>query len=297
MLEISRYHFDRSLFSDPKKFDDILIYQIGRRLCEKNEVIEYHKHLNIFELTVITSGNGTISANNETIDVKAGDIFLSFPGDTHRISSGSSFPIEYDYFAFCTENVKYKDAFEPILINYYSIKNRVFSDNKINNLLSYAICEFFEDNAFSFEILTGIFNQIIVYIIRNMNKNSDGSVSINDQKNSEQLCFKIMSYIDSHIYSIKNLNYLSEVFNYNYSYLSSVFKKTVKKSLNEYFINKKLETAKLLIAENKFSITSIAYMLNYSSVYSFSKSFKAKYGYPPRTVKPKASNSIPNKSK
>lgn len=40
--------------------------------------------------------------------------------------------------------------------------------------------------------------------------------------------------------------------------------------------------ARLLLNEGKLNITKIAELLNYSSIYSFSKAFKEKYGVSPK---------------
>lgn len=91
-----------------------------------------------------------------------------------------------------------------------------------------------------------------------------------------------MHYIDTHIYSIKNLSCLSERFSYNYSYLSDLFKKCTGNTIANYYQTRRLETAKLLINSGELKITSIAERLNYSSLYTFSKAFKKKYGLSPR---------------
>jgi AraC-like DNA-binding protein len=45
-----------------------------------------------------------------------------------------------------------------------------------------------------------------------------------------------------------------------------------------------LETARVLILERKKKFGEIADLLNYSSLFSFSKAFKAKYGISPREL-------------
>jgi AraC-like DNA-binding protein len=52
-----------------------------------------------------------------------------------------------------------------------------------------------------------------------------------------------------------------------------------------YYKNRRLQTARLLLQSGQFSVTDISAMLNYSSVYSFSLAFKKKYGYPPSEEK------------
>ena len=77
---------------------------------------------------------------------------------------------------------------------------------------------------------------------------------------------------------------LSEKFGYNYSYLSHVFTSTTGKTPGEYFREKKLEAAKILILENRKKISEIAEMLNYSSAFAFSKAFKNHFGVSPKVL-------------
>ena len=97
----------------------------------------------------------------------------------------------------------------------------------------------------------------------------------------------MMNYVDTHIYSIVSLGELAEVFSYNYSYLSDLFHKVTKDSLKNYYQKRRLEVAKRLIQENHLSISQIAELLHYSSIYTFSRAFKEKYGKAPIYFKEK----------
>ena len=172
----------------------------------------------------------------------------------------------------------------------YSCEQRVFHDVKINSAISTAIAEFTSNHKYRTEILSLIFEQIIYYLLQNFD-----AEKLTDKENSitshDELCFQIMNYIDTHIYSIKTLSELSDKFSYNYSYLSDIFKKNTGNTIVNYYQARRLETAKLMMNENKGKIIQIAEMLNYSSLYSFSKAFKKKYG-----ISPKSYRSTKNKS-
>jgi AraC-like DNA-binding protein len=81
---------------------------------------------------------------------------------------------------------------------------------------------------------------------------------------------------------MKNLQELSGATDYSYGYLSALFKSTTSITLSAYFQEKKLDTARMLLLDNKLTVTETAEMLNYSSVYAFSKAFRSYYGVPPR---------------
>ena len=102
-----------------------------------------------------------------------------------------------------------------------------------------------------------------------------------DTTNSETFCYRIMNYIDTHIFSMKRLTDVSEITGYNYSYLSALFKSTTGRTLSDYYKTARLKAARTLVRENKLTVSKIAEMLNYSSVYVLSRAYKAEFGVPP----------------
>jgi len=107
--QTARYHISHDHVKDPVRFGELLLFQIGRTHCKEDTVIGKHAHLNLFELTVATDGIGSIFTNGKSVPVKGGDIFLSFPGDIHGITSSAEAPLKYDFCAFY--------PLDPTLIN------------------------------------------------------------------------------------------------------------------------------------------------------------------------------------
>ena len=102
-----------------------------------------------------------------------------------------------------------------------------------------------------------------------------------------------MNYIDTHIYSLTSLDELATKFNYNYSYLSSLFSRATGKTLREYYLERRLEVARTMVLEKNKKIWEIAEMLNYSSAFAFSKAFTAKYGVSPKQMRQQACDENP----
>lgn len=274
-----KFHINK-IFPNMRKFGDIDIYQIGRLLGDSQTQVPTHIQLDYYELTIVTHGQGLIYTNNVPTAVKSGDIYLSLPGDTHKIESFEEDPLEFDFFTFKTNDSEYTKNFADISYYLHDPTTRVFRDEKINFLISNAIMELNNENNYTEKILASIFNQIVIYLIRDTYSGKAYNKTIKNK--SEMLCLRVMNYIDTHINSIKSLTEIATCFGYDYSYISSLFKKNTGRTLNRYLQNKKLESAKLLLMEEKLKINEIAYLLNYSSPYSFSKAFKDKYGISPK---------------
>lgn len=280
-MQSPRFIFNRSFFENPKEYGDLKLFQIGRRYCKENEIISAHTHQNNYELTIVTGGEGTVSTNGASYPLKSGDIHLSIPCDIHEIKASSSSKLEYDYFSFEYKDGEFNNELKKISTKLFDTGSRVFVNPKISNLVGNAISEFSSEKPYSFEILKNIFNQIAIYVIRDFSNVKDGRGKFTE---NEILCYQVMNYVDTHIYSIINLENIAPKFNYNYSYLSSLFKKTTGKTLFDYFQSRKLETAKVLILEKRYKISEIAEILNYSSPFAFSKAFKLKYGVSPKNL-------------
>ena len=275
-----RYHFNKCYIDAPIRFGKIKLYQIGRLYCGESTKIATHAHTGAYEITVVTEGKGKVYANGTGVEATRGDIFLSFPFDFHAIDSDSSQPLKYDFFAFTVEDARMIAELKRIEERFMPAESRIVRDEKIAYLVRNAISEFDKSDAYFDEILETVFVQIVIYLIRcfgNVDRYGMGSGATN----AEVLCYQIMNYIDTHVYELKDLSVLSSVTNYNYSYLSSLFCKVTGETLSEYFRNRRLETARFLIEENKKSITDISEMVNYSSIYTLSRAFKEKYGVSP----------------
>jgi AraC family transcriptional regulator len=73
---------------------------------------------------------------------------------------------------------------------------------------------------------------------------------------------------------IRNSDYISERLQMPYDKLSRIFSKKKSVTLEAYLIKLKIEKAKELIASDKYTLSEISYMLEYSSVQYLSNQFK-----------------------
>ena len=275
----TRYHLDNNYFSDPLKLGATSVIQIGRRYCDEGEIIQAHPHIKWFELTVITAGAATVSANGEDTAVGAGDIYLSFPYEVHEIRADRGARLEYDFLSFYPDDEELSRRLKEITRAPRSGGGRIISDERISMLVQSAISELtLNERSRSDEVLTNLFHLITIYTIRNFEESAKEKNGVSD---AQILCYRIMNYIDSHIYSLRCLDDVAKKLGYSYGYLSAIFRKTTGQTASDYYRKRKLETAKALILENRKTISDIAEMLGYS-LYSFSKAFKAAYGISPK---------------
>ena len=274
-----RFHINEFHVTNPLKFGSVELVQVGRSFCTADTVINPHTHLGWYELTIVTGGADIVEANGVGVPVTEGDIFISLPCDTHAIYSDAERPLQYDFFSFYPCDDEKGAALEALSAAIYPAEKRIISNDKLGYLVASVTEEITSPLPDRAEILEHTLAQIVLYLIRSMS----GISAPPSQHTSDRdmRCFRIMNYIDTHLYLIKNLGELSDVMNYNYSYLSAVFKAETGRTICEYFQRKKLEAARQLITEGRLTVSKIAEVFGYSSIYAFSKAFKKMYGYPP----------------
>lgn len=73
---------------------------------------------------------------------------------------------------------------------------------------------------------------------------------------------------------IRNSDYISEMLQLPYDKISRVFSQVTGVKLEKYIILLKIEKVKEMLIENEYSLSEIAFMMDYSSVQYFSNQFK-----------------------
>ena len=276
----SKYHLTRDYFTKPKRVGPYSLYQIGRSYCQSGAHVEQHSHLDFFEFTVVTGGAGTVITNEIACPVHSGDIYVSFPGDFHEIYSDELRPLRYDFLALSCRERELAPELERIMSMFYDAGVRVIRDENITSLVAMTLAEVNGEVKHTEKVLEAIFTQIFCYMVRSFHSASPIHYAKGTGED-EMLCYQVMTYIDSHIYTMRTLTEVADALNYNYNYLSNLFKKVTGDTVSDYYRNRRLETARLLLLERRMGVTRVAQMLGYSSVYTFSRAFKEMFSVAP----------------
>ena len=285
-----KYHFIVDNYDNPLPFSTIDLVQIGIAHCGYNTIIANHTHSDYYELSLITSGKGTISTNGIETPVEQDDIYFSMPYEQHGLKSSPDSLMNYYFFAF---NVKDPELNKQIKKYSSLIKDetkRLFRNDKLMQLIAEATTEIGSFNPYKKEYLSNLFTLIILQILRSIAK-TNNKKQFSNSKN--ELCYQIMSYITTNIYTMTSLTEIADELNYDYSYLSKIFVSTTSQTISDYYREQRLNSARILIRKGDMSFTQIAENLHYSSIYAFSKAFKSQYGISPKEYKKSLNNTLP----
>lgn len=91
--------------------------------------------------------------------------------------------------------------------------------------------------------------------------------------------------MDSETNRIKLSIYISDVVHHEYTYLSSLFSSVEGRTIENYFIEQRIEKAKELLIYDQLTLSQIAHELEYSSVAHLSTQFKKITGLTPTYFK------------
>lgn len=274
-----RYHVNHAFLSAPISVGDFRLVQIGRLHCEPNGTVPPHLHGELFELTVVSDGKGSVITNGVAVPVRRGDVYLSFPGDLHEIRSDGDDPLKYEFFSFYPKRDADRLALEQIVLRSPSPRERTVRDHRIEEAVSNALAEVRSPEDGSEELTAALFRQVFCYLVRAFRQ--EPSFCPAHVGTAEELCYRIMQYVDTHLYSMESLCGLGEVFRYHYSYLSELFHRVTGDTLKHYYDSRRLLAAETLLREGTLSVTQIAEQLRYGSVYSFSRAFRRRCGCSP----------------
>lgn len=219
-----------------------------------------------FLLHYVLSGCGKFTKGNEVKPVNKGQIFVIRPYEITLYQADKTNPWHYAWVGFnsnldltsvLNEDIITVPECEHIftsLINCESLKyaREMYVCSKIHELLS-IISE----------------------------KKAVGEMGTN------QYVLKAKNYIESNYVKELNVQQLADYLGLNRSYFSTIFKKFMGVSPQQYIVNFRLEKAANLMTSHKYSPTKAAQSTGYSDFANFSKMFKLKFGKSPRNYKHK----------
>ncbi len=276
-----KFHLNHLFPTEAIVINDITLLQVGVMHCNENDFVSTHLHDYLWELTVAIDGEGFVSVNEKEEKIAKNDIHLSCPFESHAIRSSENNPLKFLFIAFRSSDKNIEKELIKIQ-ELFKISSRLIRNAGIQSQIELVIEEINKSNEILHDqLLYSILKQIIIMTIRSYNNAVPSIKKINKE---DEFCYTIMSYINTHIAEIESLMNLSEIFNYNYFYISKIFKKTTGQTLSDYYRSRRLDAARTLL-EQGYSCTEVANTLKFSSVYSFSKSFKQVFGIPPLKYK------------
>ena len=243
--------------------------------------VEKGRILNEYQLLYNPEGEGWFqSAHCSRRRLKAGDMFLLFPGEWH-----SYHPMEHTGWKSYWIGFKGRNMDDRVKAGFLSPEKPIYHvgySAVIETLYKRAYEAAIEEAAYSQQVMAGIVNYLIG-IMYSLERNKELS------KNQQQVDMinKARLRIRESLEADLTIQQVAEDLGVSYSNFRKLFKEYTGLSPATYQQELRLQRAKELLTTTDYSIKEIAYRLNFESPDYFAAKFKAKMGIKPSEVKGK----------
>lgn len=260
------------------------IYTIHYFKYGRNFKFEGESH-DFWELVYLDSGNATIVADNRSFKLRQGEAFFHKPNEHHNIYTDDDFANSAIITFECKSRnlksiagrvIKF-DEYEKRLLNKIINEAKISYTDKLNELYLTKMTKKTSAPFGAEQIIKNCIELLIISLIRT-SQNTDYSVNeLGVNTGSDKIVESIHAILQEKLNIACNINLdeISYKLGFSKSYIKSQFKKKTGHSIIQYYIDLKIDKAKKLLSQQKYTISEIADILGFSSVYYFSRQFKS----------------------
>lgn len=269
----------RCLRNIKRQTNDLYLVHCGMQKCSPGYTYN-HKIPNEYHLHFVTDGKGILLIGDKIYHIKKNDIFLIPKGVEIKYFADDEEPWTYMWVTFDGEMAK--DYLEYAMISkdnpvIHSTVPTAAYESLIQSILEtnhLTVANEIKRVAYLYEILSMLIEA------QAAERNADGKYD-----------YSADAYIDYALQYIK-ANYrsttvadLAQYIGINRSYLTSLFKKKLNVSPQQYLIQYKMSEAARYLKTTDMSVTEVSETIGYESPLTFSKIFKQTYGVSPQNYR------------
>ena len=229
----------------------------------------YHitrSHSDVFVIEYILDGDGYVTVNGETNHVYKDMIYFLHSGEQHDYYSDSDKP-------FTKIFMNVSGEFCERLVLAYSLKGKYFFSRSDLRPAFEKIIAILRSNSSDDEMnssLQGLFVEIL----------SKLSVALAEATHSDEALI-LKKYLDTNDHRLISTKELAKLIFRSQDYCQKLFRHEFHITPYAYQLERKMQTAKFLLADTNMSIGEIAGKLGYSDIHYFSNLFQKKCGCRP----------------
>ncbi|WP_028553002.1 AraC family transcriptional regulator [Paenibacillus sp. UNC451MF] len=230
---------------------------------------------NIRKLAIITvmgfvlSGQGSVKVNSHTYIARQGDVFILPAGCYHEVASD---PNHREQWSYIWLNISGNWILK--MLEAYQLITHVVTPHSGSGLLFEEAVESAQQKSVE-EMqseLQVLLMRIIVTLSEALRKRGEALSSIVQA---------IKRFLDNSILHPFDSNQLSSHMGISTRQINRLFSREVGTTIYNYVINKKIESAKLMLLDTQLTISDIGYRLGYMDPHYFSNLFQSKTGVRP----------------
>ena len=256
------------------------IYTIHYFKYGKNFRFPTESH-DFWEMVYIDGGSARILADGKELVLKQGEGVFHAPNVTHTICTDDEFSNAAIISFECSS--RYMKVFKDGVFKFTEREKSLLSEiinegshtyqEKLNELHLSKMNRRSEAPFAAEQIIKNDIENLLILLARH-GKDEASAEHGKATSKTDELAEKIIAILQERLYSSVNLDEIAGSLYFSKTYVKNVFKKHTGSSIIQYYIDLKMDEAKKLISQNKYSFTEIADMLGINSVHYFSRLFK-----------------------
>ncbi len=252
----------------PREMSEHSIHTVNFVLETERQVYTGLRLKALYTMYLVIEGQGKLHTQGEVRELRAGDLFFSFPAEPFAIESVDSF--QYMYISFL-------GARGNQLMEKLEVSPRSFLFSSCQEVIPVWLQGIQSPSDLSDIASEAVLLHTFAYLGRRLTK-----FSTRDRQ-GVNLVSAIQKYVDEHFSETEfTLDKLGKELKYNKKYLSTVFKKHVGVGIVEYLHSVRIQHACTMLHQGFSSVSDVAFRCGYSDAQYFSKVFKSKMGVSPR---------------
>lgn len=242
----------------------------------KTSYIDFPAHVHEdFELVYVIKGKGEVICDGKKYFLKNNSYFLSFPNQVHQyLNCGKG-----DYIILImkpTDLLGFSEVFQkgkPISSLWQPDNN----EDSIPYLLNAAVSEFSKEGHTT--VVAAYLTAAIGKLLRNYE--IDTALHTNDTVH------QILTYCSKHYKDAICIQDIANALHFSKSFISHTFCKDISINFCDYINSLRINDAVKLLKNKKYTVTQVAYLTGFSTIRTFNRVFKAKYGITPTEYRKK----------
>lgn len=257
-------------------------FQVSMAALEKFErFIPSHSHgKDCYEIHYIISGKGTAIINGITYPIDKDTLYITGPYIVHEQIPFTQDPmVEYCiYLRFLQKNKKAASSRNSILSSFEEHPFWFGHDTQnIRPIMQMIFFELEHKNMGHHALLKALFQQLIIYIVRNYTNNTPNKPIPEFAFNGHT---SLLSIEEAFLYDYKDitLNQLAKRMNISSRQAERLLKQYYNNTFQKKRTEARMSAASVLLKSSNYSISCIAEMTGYSSSEHFSHAFKRYFG-------------------
>lgn len=253
--------------------NDKLVFKIGyKNLWNARQPLKLHHHDNLMEFTYIVAGSHTYQINDMSYTVNKGEVFFTYPYETHSTGGHPEEVSEFYYLFIDPELFEdfnlfiFPEEYEKVRNFWRSIEERIYKPSPgLHTALKKLMSHFKSVNGQYTSEMRNSLSDVIIALATSQNSLSD---------NPLDEISKSLEYIHSHLNEALHISELCGMDHLSVSAYNNAFVRAMGMPPGKYILKCKIDKAKEMLVTTDLSVTDIAYRLGFSSSQYFATAFK-----------------------